>query len=166
MDTDPPGKSLAVVFARARLGVEAPLVSVEVHLTGGLPRCTIVGLPAAAVRESIDRVRGALMNSGFEYPTGHITVNLAPADLLALTMNALHLVFLRRAPRIRLRTPSDRGEAEPDHEPIPWDVERGYRCYPDCGLLCRGFGCARCKARSLRRHRRRFQRARRRCATM
>ncbi len=81
MDTGPPGESLAVVFGRARLGVEAPLVTVEVHLTGGLPRCTIVGLPAAAVRESIDRVRGALMNSGFEFPSGHITVNLAPADL-------------------------------------------------------------------------------------
>ena len=81
MDTGPPGESLAVVFGRARLGVEAPLVTVEVHLTGGLPRCTIVGLPAAAVRESMDRVRGALMNSGFEFPSGHITVNLAPADL-------------------------------------------------------------------------------------
>jgi magnesium chelatase family protein len=74
-------KSLAVVFGRARLGVEAPLVTVEVHLTGGLPRWSIVGLPAAAVRESKDRVRGALMNSGFEFPSGHITVNLAPADL-------------------------------------------------------------------------------------
>ncbi len=72
---------LAVVFGRARLGIEAPLVVVEVHLTGGLPRWSIVGLPAAAVRESKDRVRGALMNSGFAFPDGHITVNLAPADL-------------------------------------------------------------------------------------
>jgi magnesium chelatase family protein len=81
MDTGPRARFLAVVFGRARLGVEAPLVTVEVHLTGGLPRWTIVGLPAAAVRESMDRVRGALMNSGFEFPSGHITVNLAPADL-------------------------------------------------------------------------------------
>ena len=81
MDADLRDKPLAVVYARARLGVEAPLVTVEVHLTGGLPRCTIVGLPAAAVRESMDRVRGALMNSGFEFPKGRITVNLAPADL-------------------------------------------------------------------------------------
>jgi magnesium chelatase family protein len=81
MDTGPAHKFLAVVFGRACLGVEAPLVTVEVHLTGGLPRRTIVGLPAAAVRESMDRVRGALMNSGFEFPSGHITVNLAPADL-------------------------------------------------------------------------------------
>jgi magnesium chelatase family protein len=81
MDADVPDKELAVVFGRARLGVDAPLVTVEVHLTGGLPRWTIVGLPAAAVRESKDRVRGALMNSNFEFPDGHITVNLAPADL-------------------------------------------------------------------------------------
>ncbi len=81
METGPGDRSLAVVFGRARLGVEAPLVTVEVHLTGGLPRWTIVGLPAATVRESRDRVRGALMNSGFEFPSGRITVNLAPADL-------------------------------------------------------------------------------------
>jgi magnesium chelatase family protein len=81
MDADAPEKELAVVFGRARLGVEAPLVTVEAHLTGGLPRWTIVGLPEAAVRESKDRVRGALMNSGFAVPEGHITVNLAPADL-------------------------------------------------------------------------------------
>ncbi len=81
METGPRDRSLAVVFGRARLGVAAPLVTVEVHLTGGLPRWTIVGLPAATVRESRDRVRGALMNSGFEFPTGRITVNLAPADL-------------------------------------------------------------------------------------
>ena len=81
MDGSASEKFLAVVFGRARLGVEAPLVTVEVHLTGGLPRWTIVGLPAAAVRESKDRVRGALMNSNFLLPDGHITVNLAPADL-------------------------------------------------------------------------------------
>ena len=81
MDGDSSQERLAVVFGRARLGVEAPLVTVEVHLTGGLPRWTIVGLPAAAVRESKDRVRGALMNSHFTLPEGHITVNLAPADL-------------------------------------------------------------------------------------
>jgi magnesium chelatase family protein len=81
METEPGGRDLAVVFARARLGIEAPLVTVEVHLTGGLPRWTIVGLPATAVRESKDRVRGALMNSGFAFHDGHVTVNLAPADL-------------------------------------------------------------------------------------
>ena len=81
MDTESPPTSLAIVFGRASIGIEAPLVGVEVHLTGGLPRWSIVGLPAAAVRESKDRVRGALINSGFEFPDKHITVNLAPADL-------------------------------------------------------------------------------------
>ena len=72
---------LAIVNSRAQLGVEAPLVRVEVHLTGGLPRMSIVGLPETAVKESKDRVRSALMTSEFEYPKQRITVNLAPADL-------------------------------------------------------------------------------------
>ena len=73
--------SLAVVFSRAQLGVQAPLVRVEVHITGGLPRMAIVGLPEAAVKESKERVRSAIINSHFEYPRRRITVNLAPADL-------------------------------------------------------------------------------------
>ncbi|OGT22065.1 MAG: ATP-dependent protease [Gammaproteobacteria bacterium RBG_16_57_12] len=73
--------SLAVVYSRAQLGIEAPLVTVEVHLSNGLPGLSIVGLPEAAVKESKDRVRGALLNSHFDYPTRRITVNLAPADL-------------------------------------------------------------------------------------
>ncbi|MGI9277958.1 MAG: YifB family Mg chelatase-like AAA ATPase, partial [Endozoicomonas sp.] len=62
-------------------GLEAPPVIVEVHLSAGLPALNIVGLPEAAVRESKDRVRSALINSGYEFPTSRITVNLAPADL-------------------------------------------------------------------------------------
>ncbi|SMF13067.1 magnesium chelatase family protein [Alteromonadaceae bacterium Bs31] len=73
--------SLAVVFTRAQLGVSAPLVTVETHLSNGLPGFTIVGLPEAAVKESKDRVRSALLNSHFEFPQRRITVNLAPADL-------------------------------------------------------------------------------------
>jgi magnesium chelatase family protein len=61
--------------------MEAPAVSVEVHLANGLPSFTIVGLPDAEVRESKDRVRAALQNSGFDIPPRRITVNLAPADL-------------------------------------------------------------------------------------
>ena len=72
---------LAVVYSRARLGIDAPLVTVEVHITGGLPRLSIVGLPEAAVKESKDRVRSALLNSRYDFPPRHITVNLAPADL-------------------------------------------------------------------------------------
>lgn len=61
--------------------MEAPAVTVEVHLANGLPAFTIVGLADTEVRESRDRVRAALYNAGFDFPPGHITVNLAPADL-------------------------------------------------------------------------------------
>ena len=73
--------SLAVLRSRALAGMEAPPVSVEVHLANGLPSFTIVGLPDTEVRESKDRVRAALQNAGFEIPSRRITVNLAPADL-------------------------------------------------------------------------------------
>jgi len=73
--------SLAVVYSRAQTGIDAPLVTVEVHLSNGLPGLSIVGLPETAVKESKDRVRSALMNSRFEFPLRRITVNLAPADL-------------------------------------------------------------------------------------
>lgn len=73
--------SLALVNSRARAGVSAPPVRVEVHLSGGLPSTQIVGLPEAAVRESRDRVRAAILCAHFEFPTRRITVNLAPADL-------------------------------------------------------------------------------------
>jgi len=73
--------SLAVVRSRGLVGVEAPPVSVEVHLANGLPAFHIVGLPDAEVRESRERVRAALLQEGFEFPNRRITVNLAPADL-------------------------------------------------------------------------------------
>ncbi|MCY7297157.1 YifB family Mg chelatase-like AAA ATPase [Alteromonas sp. a30] len=73
--------SLAVVHTRASVGIEAPLITVEIHLANGLPAFNIVGLPEASVRESRDRVRSALINAGFEFPAKKITVNLAPADL-------------------------------------------------------------------------------------
>jgi magnesium chelatase family protein len=63
------------------VGIDALPVSVEVHLTNGLPALSIVGLPEAAVRESKDRVRSAIINSHFEFPRRKITINLAPADL-------------------------------------------------------------------------------------
>ena len=73
--------SLAIVHTRAQEGVHAPAVSVEVHLAGGLPSLSIVGLPETAVKESKDRVRAALLNAGFEFPARRITISLAPADL-------------------------------------------------------------------------------------
>lgn len=73
--------SLVVLNTRAEKGINAPPVSVEVHLSNGLPAFTIVGLPEAAVRESRDRVRSAIINSGFEFPARRLTINLAPAEL-------------------------------------------------------------------------------------
>ncbi|MET0050006.1 MAG: magnesium chelatase domain-containing protein [Candidatus Thiodiazotropha sp.] len=73
--------SLAILYSRAQAGIHAPLVTVEVHLANGLPALSIVGLPELAVRESKDRVRGALINSHFDFPARRITINLAPADL-------------------------------------------------------------------------------------
>jgi magnesium chelatase family protein len=73
--------SLAVLSSRALAGMQAPQVTVEVHLANGLPSFTIVGLPETEVKESRDRVRAALQNAGFEFPARRITVNLAPADL-------------------------------------------------------------------------------------
>jgi len=73
--------TLALAHSRARTGVHAPAVRVEVYLAAGLPALNIVGLPEAAVRESRDRVRAAIQCAQFEFPSRRITVNLAPADL-------------------------------------------------------------------------------------
>jgi len=73
--------SLATLYSRASAGVAAPLVTVEVHISNGLPSLSIVGLPETAVKESKDRVRGALLTGRYEFPLQRITVNLAPADL-------------------------------------------------------------------------------------
>ncbi len=89
--------SLSIIYSRAG-GLKAPLVTVEVLLTNGLPSLNIVGLPETAVKESKDRVRGAIINSQFEFPIRRITINLAPADLpkeggrfdLAIALGILH----------------------------------------------------------------------------
>lgn len=73
--------SLAIIHSRASVGMHAPCVTVEVHLSNGLPGFSIVGLPDTAVKESKERVRSAIINSDFEFPAKRITVNLAPADL-------------------------------------------------------------------------------------
>lgn len=73
--------SLAIVYSRACSGVTAPLITVEAHLSRGMPGLNIVGMPETAVKESKYRVRSALMNTGFEFPRRRITINLAPADL-------------------------------------------------------------------------------------
>ena len=73
--------SIAVVLSRGLVGLDAPPVTVEVHLAGGLPAFNLVGLPDTEVREARDRVRAALATAGFEFPARKVTVNLAPADL-------------------------------------------------------------------------------------
>lgn len=73
--------SLAIVYSRTNDGIDAPLISVEVHIGKGLPALSIVGLPETAVKESKDRVRAAILNSYFVFPAKRITVNLAPADI-------------------------------------------------------------------------------------
>jgi magnesium chelatase family protein len=72
---------IATVLSREQRGIDAPLVRVEVDIGPGLSSFNIVGLPEAVVKESKDRVRAALTNSDFQFPSGRITVNLAPADL-------------------------------------------------------------------------------------
>ena len=72
---------LATILSRAVVGMDSPLVQVEVHLANGLPAFNIVGLPETSVKEAKERVRSALINAGFEFPAKRITVNLAPADL-------------------------------------------------------------------------------------
>ena len=72
---------LSLIYSRGCVGIEAPLITIEVHLSGGLPTMSMVGLPATAVRESKERVRAALLNSGFKWPQSRITISLAPAEL-------------------------------------------------------------------------------------
>ncbi|MBC52835.1 MAG: hypothetical protein CMQ34_03265 [Gammaproteobacteria bacterium] len=73
--------SLAVVYTRANQGVESPLVTVETHLSNGLPALSMVGLPETAVKESRERVRSAILHAGLEFPSGRITINMAPAGV-------------------------------------------------------------------------------------
>src|SRR5512137_2458022 len=73
--------TLAVVRSRGLAGLQAPAVTVEVHLANGLPSFTLVGLPDTEVKEARERVRAALQNNRYEFPARRITVNLAPADL-------------------------------------------------------------------------------------
>ncbi|MDF7671304.1 YifB family Mg chelatase-like AAA ATPase [Orbaceae bacterium ESL0721] len=73
--------SLSVIYTRASIGIQAPQINVEVHISKGMPGFVLVGLPEATVKEAKDRVRSAIINSGFTFPAQKITVNLSPADL-------------------------------------------------------------------------------------
>lgn len=73
--------SLAVVYARSALGIEAPLITIEVHISVGIPSFNLVGLPHRSISEARERVRSAIINAGFVFPAQRITINLSPADL-------------------------------------------------------------------------------------
>ena len=73
--------STAVLHSRALIGVDAPEVAVEIHLANGLPAFSLVGLPETEVKEARERVRAALLTTGYDFPNRRVTVNLAPADL-------------------------------------------------------------------------------------
>lgn len=73
--------SFSRVYSRAQTGLSAPEVIIETHITNGLPKFNMVGLPETVVKESKDRVRAAIIESGYDFPARRITVNLAPADL-------------------------------------------------------------------------------------
>ena len=72
---------LAKVLSSAVIGIDAYVVEVEVDIARGLPSFSTVGLPEGAVRESKERVKAAVKNSGYQFPSDRITVNLAPADI-------------------------------------------------------------------------------------
>jgi magnesium chelatase family protein len=74
--------SLSIVYTRANLGVAAPLVTIEVHLSNGLPAFNLVGLPETTVKESRDRVRSAIINSDFEFPAKRITIKFVKGEII------------------------------------------------------------------------------------
>ena len=73
--------NLAKIYSRAGVGLDAPRVTIEAHISSGLPTFVVVGLPETTVKESKERVRSAIINSNFKFPSGRITISLAPANL-------------------------------------------------------------------------------------
>ena len=111
--------AIAEIRSRAQIGLTAPLVHVEVHLAAGLPCFNLVGLPAPVVRESRERVRAAIVNSGYDFPPGRITVNLAPVDLAKEGGRydlPIALGLLRASGQVR------------------WDDSAHYECFGELGL--------------------------------
>lgn len=76
----------ARTFSASVLGLQGHIISVEIDIANGLPAFELVGLATTAVKESKDRVRAAIKNSGYEFPMRRITVNLAPADLKKIVL--------------------------------------------------------------------------------
>ena len=127
--------SLAIVHSRAQVGVEAPAVTVEAHLANGLPALTLVGLPEGAVKESKDRVRSAILNSGLDFPPRRITLNLGPAYLPGMADGSILLLRWVCWPAIKAFR---KVALEPDAiaRALVYAIEQpGWgRCEPDCGV--------------------------------
>ncbi len=92
--------SLSIVHTRAALGVNAPPITIEVHISNGLPGLTMVGLPETTVKEARDRVRSAIINSGYEFPAKKITINLAQPICRKKAEGMTCLLRLRFWPRL------------------------------------------------------------------
>jgi len=127
---------LAKVTSAALIGLDAHLVDVEVDISGGLPQFSVVGLPDATVKESRDRVRSALKNTGFHFPAKRITVNLAPAGIkkegsgLDLAIAIGILVAEEVIPPARL-----------DHRVLIGELSLDGRVKPITGALSFGLAC-------------------------
>jgi hypothetical protein len=130
--------SLAILYSRAGVGMDAPLVTVEVHLANGLPCMSIVGLPETAVKESKDRVRGAIINSQFEFPMRRITITWHP------------LIFPRKA--AALTWPSHSASLPRQNRSLTasWrttSLPPNWHCQVNC-VACRAYCRWHCKRRS------------------
>ncbi len=137
---------LAKVSSVALVGLDAHLIDVEVDITSGLPQFSVVGLPDATVRESRDRVRSALKNTGFHFPAKRITVNLAPADIkkegagLDLAIAIGILAAEEVIPGEGLRRLVLVGELSLDGQvrPVPGALSMGMACRRDYRLMLPG----------------------------
>ncbi|SLM48844.1 Competence protein ComM [Nitrospira japonica] len=134
---------LAKVLSVALVGLDAHLIEVEVDIAGGLPQFSVVGLPDATVRESRDRVRSALKNTGFHFPAKKITVNLAPADVkkegagldLAIAIGILVAEELVPADRVLRRVLVGELSLDGHIKPVPGALSIGIACGREYGLL-------------------------------
>ncbi|MCX5723931.1 MAG: YifB family Mg chelatase-like AAA ATPase [Nitrospirae bacterium] len=140
---------LAKVLSVALVGIDAHLIDVEVDIAGGLPQFSVVGLPDTTVKESRDRVRSALKNTGFHFPAKKITVNLAPAGIkkegsgLDLAMAIAILVAEDVIPPEKVRNVVCAGELSLDGQikPITGALSMGIACRPDHRLLLPSENC-------------------------
>lgn len=134
---------LAKVLSVALVGLEAHLIDVEVDIAGGLPQFSVVGLPDATVRESRDRVRSALKNTGFHFPAKKITVNLAPADVkkegagldLAIAIGILVAEEVVPAECLARRVLVGELSLDGRIKPVPGALSIGIACRRDYSLL-------------------------------